>query len=321
MGYNAVILRRNNRKHGIAHSPFRCYSAVIQPGGIRIRPRTIISYQERLNRVLVHIQNSLDKPLTIDRLAEVACLSPFHFHRIFSTHVGETVAEYVRRLRLERAAMRVAFTGESVTETALGAGYETPAAFTRAFRERFGMSPSEFRGQQRETIPPIAENSTAKEIMVINPEMREFPETNVLFARRTGPYGEAAKGAWEALMGFAYKNRLMTDKTSLIGISHDDPAITEENKIRYDACITFSGNPKPEGEIGMQTISGGRHAVFLHKGAYADMTETYRNIFVGWLATSGCTLRDQPCFELYLNRDPRRTKPENLRTEIWVPVV
>jgi AraC family transcriptional regulator len=286
-----------------------------------MRPRTIISYQERLNRVLVHIQKSLDESLTINRLAEVACLSPFHFHRIFSSHVGETVAEYVRRLRLERAAMRVAFTGESVTDTALGAGYETPAAFARAFRERFGMSPSEFRGQQRETMPSIAEKSTGKEIIDLKPEMREFAETKVLFARRTGAYGEAAMGAWEALMGFAYKNRLMTDETLMIGISHDDPAITEVKKIRCDACITFSGNLQPEGEIGMQTISGGRYAVFLHKGAYVGMPETYRNIFVGWLATSGCTLRDQPCFELYLNRDPCRTKPENLRTEIWVPVV
>lgn len=286
-----------------------------------MRPRTIISYQERLNRVLVHIQKSLDESLTINRLAEVACLSPFHFHRIFSSHVGETVAEYVRRLRLERAAMRVAFTGESVTDTALGAGYETPAAFARAFRERFGMSPSEFRGQQRETMPSIAENSTAKKIIVMKPEMREFAETKVLFARRTGTYSVAAMGAWEALMGFAYKNRLMTDETLMIGISHDDPAITEEKKIRCDACITFSGNLKPEGEIGMQTISGGRYAVFLHKGAYVGLPETYRNIFAGWLATGGCTLRDQPCFELYLNRDPRRTKPENLRTEIWVPVV
>ncbi|ABQ27658.1 transcriptional regulator, AraC family [Geotalea uraniireducens Rf4] len=289
--------------------------------GYVVRPSTTNSYQERLNRVLIHIQKNLDEPLTIERLAEVACLSPFHFHRIFSAHVGETVTGYVRRLRLERAATRIAFTGESVTDTALGVGYETPAAFTRAFRERFGMSPSEFRGQQRETILSFAENSTAKEIIVMKPEMREFSKTKVLFVRRTGAYGEAATAAWEALMGFAYKNRLMTGETLMVGIGHDDPAITAEEKIRYDACVTFSGDVKPEGEVGIQTIAGGRYAVFLHKGAYTGLPEIYRNIFAGWLATSGCTLRDQPCFEVYLNRDPRRTKPENLRTEIWVPVV
>lgn len=285
-----------------------------------MRANTTTSYRERLNRVLIHIHQNLDEPLTIDRLAEVACLSPFHFHCIFTAHVGETVTGHVRRLRLERAATRIAFTGDSITDTALAVGYETPAAFARAFRERFGMSPSEFRGQQRTTIPPFAENSTVREIIVMKPEMREITETKVLFVRKTGAYDKAASPAWEALMGFAYKNRLMSDETQMIGIGHDDPNITAEEKIRYDACVTFSGDVKPEGEVGIQTIAGGRYAVFLHKGAYAGLKEVCRSIFAGWLASSGCSLGERPVFEKYLNRDPRRTKPENLRTEIWVPV-
>ncbi len=286
-----------------------------------MRASTITSYQERLNRVLIHIHQNLDEPLTIDRLAVVACLSPFHFHRIFSAHVGETVTGHVRRLRLERAATRIAFTGDSITDTALAVGYETPAAFARAFRERFGVSPSEFRSQQRTTIPSFAGNPTDMELRIMKPEMREIQETNVLFVRKTGAYNKAASPAWEALMGFAYKNRLMSDETEMIGIGHDDPAITVEENIRYDACITFTGEVKPEGEVGIQLISGGRYAVFLHKGAYAELKEVYRSIFAGWLTSSGCTLGERPVFEKYLNRDPRRTKPENLRTEIWIPVV
>ncbi|HHN64634.1 MAG TPA: GyrI-like domain-containing protein [Nitrospirae bacterium] len=70
----------------------------------------------------------------------------------------------------------------------------------------------------------------------------------------------------------------------------------------------------------MQTIPGGRYAVFLHKGPYDRFDETYNMIFSKWLPQSGERLRDVPSFEVYLNRDPRRTKPENLRTEIWVPI-
>jgi AraC family transcriptional regulator len=285
-----------------------------------MRASITTSYQERLNRVLTHIHQNLDEPLTIDRLAEVACLSSFHFHRIFSAHVGETVTGYVRRLRLERSAMRIAFTGDSITDTALGVGYETPAAFARAFRERFGMSPSEYREQQRTTIPLFAGNPTDKALHDMKPKMMEIPETNVLFVKKTGAYNEAASSAWEALMGFAYKNRLMSDETQMIGIGHDDPAITSEENIRYDACITFFGDLKAEGEVGIQAIAAGRYAMFLHNGAYSEMKEVYRNIFAGWLTSSGCSLCERPVFERYLNRDPRRTKPENLRTEIWVPV-
>ena len=98
-----------------------------------MRASTTTNYQELLNRVLIHIHQNLDEPLTIDRLAEVACLSPFHFHRIFTAHVGETVSGHVRRLRLERAATRIAFTGDSMTDTALSVGYETPAVLPEPF--------------------------------------------------------------------------------------------------------------------------------------------------------------------------------------------
>lgn len=286
-----------------------------------MRPTTMDSYRERLNRVLAYIRENLDEPLTIDCLAGIACLSPFHFHRIFTAFVGETVNGHVRRLRLEQAAVRIASTADSVTDTALAVGYETPAAFARAFRERFGMSPSEFREHGGEPFLPDAEYYEIKEGVAVKPEMREIEDTRVLFVRRSGAYAEAAGGAWETLMKFAYKNRLLSAETRGIGIGYGDPDVTAEEQLRYDACITFFGDVALEGEIGAQTIAGGRYAVFLHKGPYDGLSEVYRNIFGTWIATSGCTLRDQPSFEIYLNRDPRRTKPKNLRTEIWVPVV
>lgn len=147
-----------------------------------------------------------------------------------------------------------------------------------------------------------------------------MPEQKVLFVRKTGRYDKAAAEAWPTLMRFAYSRKLIGKNTKGIGISHDNPDITPEEKIRYDACITINKDIKPEGEVGLQTISGGRCAVFLHKGPYDKLGETYNAIFSQWLPASGETLREAPCFEEYLNRDPRRTKPENLRTEIYIPI-
>lgn len=154
----------------------------------------------------------------------------------------------------------------------------------------------------------------------MKPEIREFPESRVLFVSKAGAYAAAAAAAWGVLMPFAYRNRLLNAETQALGIGCGDPSITPEEKLRYDACITFSGEVHLEGEVKVQTVAGGRYAVFLHKGAYEGLSAVYRSIFAGWLPSSGCTLRDCPCFEKYLNRDPRRTKPENLRTEIWVPI-
>ncbi len=286
------------------------------------RSDTITDHKERLNRVLVYIQENIDKPLLLGTLADVACFSPFHFHRIFQAYVGETINDYIRRIRLERAALKLCHSEESITSIALDAGYETSAAFSKAFRLHFGKNPTDFK--KSKTISADTKLLDLKfqnmEVKKMQPDIRMFSDQKVLFVRKTGKYDKAASEAWSTLMKFAYSRRLMKKDTQAIGISHDDPDITPEGKIRYDACITIHQDVKPEGEVGIQTINGGRYAVFLHKGPYDRLGETYKATFTQWLPSSGEKLRDVPCFEIYLNRDPRRTKPENLRTEICVPI-
>src|SRR5262245_8168875 len=110
---------------------------------------TLRDYQERILRVLVHIQCHLDHALDLEKLAAIAHFSPYHFHRVFRGMVGEPVKEHVRRLRLERAAGQLKATDRAVTQIAFDAGYETHEAFTRAFRATFEESPIEFRRSHR----------------------------------------------------------------------------------------------------------------------------------------------------------------------------
>jgi AraC family transcriptional regulator len=288
------------------------------------RKNTTVDHRERLNRVLVYMEEHMNRPLKLEELASLACFSPFHFHRIFTAYVGETMSEYIRRIRLEKALHKLSYTDEPITSIALSAGYETPAAFTKAFRQHFGTGPAELRKTRKpkpfHTAKLLDLNETIKEVTVMQPEIRTMPEQRVLFVRKTGRYDKVAAEAWSTLMGFAYSRRLMGKNTRGIGISRDNPDITPEEKIRYDACITIDKDVKPEDEIGIQTLNGGRYAVFLHKGPYDKLGETYNAIFSGWFPSSGERLRDAPYFEVYLNRDPRRTKPENLRTEICIPI-
>src|SRR5215470_14455260 len=118
-----------------------------------MRDTTIQDYQSRILKVLVHIQKSLDSPVSLEELAAIAHFSPCHFHRIFRGMVGESVKEHVRRLRLERAAHGLKLGDEPVTRIAFEAGYETHESFTRAFGAMFGESPSRFRRTRR---PPWA---------------------------------------------------------------------------------------------------------------------------------------------------------------------
>jgi AraC family transcriptional regulator len=281
------------------------------------KPETFTEYQQRIIAVLVYIDQHLEETLTLDDLARVACFSQFHFHRIFQAFIGEALYAYIKRLRLERAASNLKTSDLSITDIAFKSGYETPAAFAKAFRERFGVTPTGFRTRSGNGSGKKQFNTTEE---MMKPEIRILDDTNLLFVRRMGNYKQAAEEAWKALMKHAFWRVIINPSTKFIGISRDDPRLTEESKLRYDACITVKANVKTKGEVGVQTLKGGKYAVFLHQGPYEKFQETYDLIFSEWLPRSGCKLRETLCFEMYLNKNPRRTKPENLRTEIFVPI-
>ena len=103
-------------------------------------------YRSRINRVIDYIEANIDRDLSLSELAEVAHFSPFHFHRIFRAMVGETLNGFIQRIRLEKAAMKLALNPrESITEIATECGFSGPSAFARAFRDTFGMSASQWR--------------------------------------------------------------------------------------------------------------------------------------------------------------------------------
>ena len=105
----------------------------------------LTDYDERIHHVQKYVREHTDEELNREVLAAVAGFSVPHFHRIFTAHVGENIASYVRRVRLERAGRKLRMGAVDITEVALAAGYDTHAAFSKAFKQHFGLSPSEFR--------------------------------------------------------------------------------------------------------------------------------------------------------------------------------
>lgn len=105
----------------------------------------IQGYNERLDDVRQYIREHINEPLSREVLAAVAGFSIPHFHRIFTAHMGENISNYVRRVRLERAGRKLRMGAVDITEVALAAGYDTHAAFGKAFKQQYGLSPSEFR--------------------------------------------------------------------------------------------------------------------------------------------------------------------------------
>jgi AraC family transcriptional regulator len=106
---------------------------------------TMQDHSDSINNVKLYIREHINEPLNREILAEVAGFSIPHLHRIFTAQTGENIAAYVRRLRLERAARKLRMGAVDITEVALAASYDSHAAFGKAFKQQFGLSPSEFR--------------------------------------------------------------------------------------------------------------------------------------------------------------------------------
>jgi AraC family transcriptional regulator len=285
------------------------------------REDTIQDYQTRILKVLVHIQTHLDDLPHREELASIACMSPFHFHRIFSSFVGEPIHKYIKRLRLERAAGWLINTQDSITDIALRTGYETPAAFGKAFKQHFHVTPTHFREKQLSYSHEVIRFSLQiKEEEAMKPTIKSRPEQRVMFVRKTGSYQDSSKQAWETMFGFLGQKGMPFHSIDMLGISHDSPGITEPDKLRYDACIPADDTVEAEGEVGLQTIAGGQFAIFLHKGSYKNLQQTYNHIFSVWLPQSQQTLRDEPCFEKYLNSPMTVAHTDDLQTEIYIPI-
>ncbi len=278
-------------------------------------------YGDRIRKVITYMEANQSRVPTLEELSGVAGFSEYHFHRIFHAYVGETVASYLKRIRLERASMHLCYSDRTVLDIALDAGYETESAFIKAFKARFKRSPGVFRRSGKVNVQPNKTITLNMQIKSIKTEgIQSLEPIPVYYVRKTGPYSEAAGEAFGALMPFLYGNRLTSPDMRCFGISFDDPNVTDSDKLRYEAAATVEIEHELEGEVQRKELEGGKYATFLHKGPYENLGETYDAIFSYWLHESGEHLRDSPVFEEYLNRDPRRTKPENLRTLIYLPL-
>jgi AraC family transcriptional regulator len=274
-------------------------------------------YADRLERVFRWLADHLDDTLDLTRLADVACLSPYHFHRVYRAMQGETAADTVRRLRMHRAAVEL-ITGElPIARVARRAGYGSQEAFTRAFRSAYGVPPARYR-YSFVPLPSANRQEDAMETMIYEAAIRQTAPIRVAALAHQGPYMNIG-ATFERLLAMAGGQGLLTPDVRTFGIYYDDPAATPASALRADACLAISGGRSPTGELQLKEVRGGRYAVVLHVGPYAELERPYKWLYGSWLAQSGEEPDNAPTVEEYLN-DARRVPATELRTEIWLPL-
>ncbi|MEO1012919.1 MAG: AraC family transcriptional regulator [Bacteroidota bacterium] len=277
-------------------------------------------YALRINKVLNHIQANLGNPFRLFELSTIGDFSPYHFHRIISAYLGEPLGTYIKRVRIEKAAQLLRFSNTSISEISEMVGYDTLSSLSAAFQKRFGLSPTAYRKKHNPQKSARTVDVPEKVNFDFNPTIKTLPPMKIAFVRIFGKYGSEPIGkAWDKLFRFAAHQNLMDEKTKMLGISYDNPEITENEKYEYNACITIQKEIKPEGEIGIKEMKGGKYAVFTHRGNYENFSLIYSLIFKEWLLKSEHELRDTEIFDRYVNT-PFDTEPNELVTEIHLPL-
>jgi AraC family transcriptional regulator len=287
-------------------------------------------YAARFNRVVDHIQAHLAEPLDLETLAGVACFSPFHFHRLFHGWMGETIHDFIHRLRVERAAAQLLYApGKSITEIALDCGFSSSSAFARAFKAFHGLPASEWRnnrkiGQTDRKIckagdpgqHPCSNPCGAAPAMVLRVEVKQLQPMHVAYLRHVGSYQENA-ALFERLFGqirawAGARGLLAEPSVRFLSVHHDNPemAITAVHKLRMDAAVTIPEGTRVDGEISRQRLEGGAYAVSRVRISSNQFMAAWDALMSRWLPGSGYQPDDRPCFEIYLNE--AKGDPENM---------
>lgn len=259
---------------------------------------------ERFRRVLDYIDSHLDGNLSLDVLAGIAAYSPHHFHRRFSALAGMPVHRYVQLSRFKRAAWQAAFRTEvSLTDVALDAGYESPEAFSRAFRQRLGQSPAAFRDAPDWRVWANAwrELDEVRRFHMPTPyrldEVRvvDFPETPVACLSHVGP-PERIGDTIRRFIAWRRANGLPPAKHATWNVLYDDPETTPPERYRLDICVSCEAVAPNDSGVVAASLPGGRCAVLRHTGSDTLLGDAIRFLYGDWLTESGEEPGNAPLF-------------------------
>ena len=282
-------------------------------------------YKSRIEAALSYIDAHKHDKILLRDVSQASHFSEFHFHRIFSSIMGETLHDYIARRRLECAVNMLVFSPDkSITEVALSNGFSSSANFSKAVRAYFGFSPSEIRD------PVKAKNSKIGKILskygkafdpaelypvqltnnmshltgleTMNVEIKTLQLQTVGLLPSAGGYEQNAIFAtWDKLITWAKGCGIEESQQQRFALCYDNPAVTPLDKCRYEATIVIEPDMAVNAPFSKSQIPEGRYAVLHYKGAPDETNKAHMYLYGEWLPQSGFEPDDFPMMENYLN--------------------
>jgi len=268
-------------------------------------------YISRINRVIDYIDQHLDQPLSLATLAKVACFSECHFHRIFKSAVGENLAPYVKRRRLERAAyLLVHGQGRDLTEVGFACGFRSSSDFSRSFKKHFGSPPSAWiAGFESGLTEKRAPNFSGARRPVFTPgdnpddfvvRIERWAASTLAYVSATDAYSPGqVYEAYQVMRAWATA-RGLGPEARWLGMSKDDPDITPAELYRFDLGVIVPDGTPPEGRVGIRPMPASAYGVLHVIGDIGQVGRAWEWLFRSWLPTSGYEPTLEPAVEVFL---------------------
>ncbi|MNB76888.1 Regulatory protein SoxS [compost metagenome] len=296
-------------------------------------------YKQRIGAVLQFIEEHIGEDIRLDTLAEVSNFSKYHFSRVFSAIIHKSPVNYLTERRLHHAAAYLTATDKTMLDISALCGFNSLSSFNAAFKKAYNTTPSAMRksllnpsnipsvtGNKPEELSPSKDydlkstsNNFLRRVWGMNIELKELPGYKVAYVRHAGSYLDTYK-VWETLGTWVRSSGLPATET-YIGISLDDPGVTDESSCRYDACITV-----PEGftasddaGIAFRYLPGGTYALYKFYDTIDKLAIAYQSVYGGWLPSSGYEPDDRDALEFCMN-DPYSDPEGMAKVDLYVPI-
>lgn len=295
-------------------------------------------YIRRIHKVQDYIEYHIGQPLSITELAGAAGFSKYHFSRIFQGMLQEPLAHYMNRIRMEKAQFLLAHRADkNMTDIAYELGFLDSAAFSRAFKNYYGISPREYRKEYSKNCKEpflLSEynKNTAKKEWGGNPfpvtgqiTIENLQEKQVAYVRHTGTYETLAKeygGLIQTLFAHAEKQHFLVNGLNwVLAMYHDNPEFGEESQFRTSLCLTVPDNIRiqEDGILGRMKLEGGLYAVGHFQIQQEQYGDAWNYMYQEWITGSGYVPRDYNPFEVYRN-DAHDNEKHIHEVDIYVPI-
>ncbi|XOB61254.1 AraC family transcriptional regulator [Campylobacterota bacterium DY0563] len=253
-----------------------------------------------VNKSLTYIYKYIDTEITLEELAKLNSVSKFHFHRIFKEETGENVFERISAIRLQKAAnLLISNKYSTISEIRESCGYSSHSSFIKAFKNRFGYTPSKWKKDGYLEFSKKNNTFTIeinKDFYEIEPLIKMAPKRVCAYIRHKG-YDWSVANTWKRLMAYSYEREI--NNSTKIGIFHDIPVITQYNKCSYIAAIEVDEKFVSTNSISKLEIEKSLCAVFHYEGGYGDAVKLMVYIYNFWLPNSGYEAKTLPPYAIY----------------------